>query len=322
MESLSITHVVSLGKEIFSQNGIHKTVECIVKNHPLEVHLKLQQKNISFAKVGIDATLLYDTEAMKPVDYVRDRPLSVKTRVLKDPTEAVVVCTIRVLSSQHEDMFFRIRFTCVDRETGNEVSAITTLSPSIKVISKVEQFNKPDERQKRKRSSNQDIVDQLARIEKHQTEQRHLLENILNGVSNSLVPNPPPILEKDPVKKEVSSPLVLFPDGSPQLTQFSAFFSGLGSDLLNPKSPVDTDKMVQLHLEGLLSALQCVSEVERPKKIRRVLATLSPCQVDLARETGEYLRESSSEADSYLLDSDDSEGFFWPSSSVCYPPYP
>eukprot|EP00008_Paramoeba_atlantica_P003614 CAMPEP_0201487136 /NCGR_PEP_ID=MMETSP0151_2-20130828/11134_1 /ASSEMBLY_ACC=CAM_ASM_000257 /TAXON_ID=200890 /ORGANISM="Paramoeba atlantica, Strain 621/1 / CCAP 1560/9" /LENGTH=323 /DNA_ID=CAMNT_0047872113 /DNA_START=246 /DNA_END=1217 /DNA_ORIENTATION=- len=270
---------------------------------------------MSFHQIGIDAELLYDSEEMKPVDFVRVRPMEVKTRFTKDSSEAVVVSTIRVLSSQHEDMFFRISYTCLNRETGKEIPGLSLISPPVKVISKPEQLNKPKERQKRKRPLNQEIVDQLQRIEQHQMEYKAMLRDIATKVSSPLPDNSPRVntisnmfsglacgYDSSPANG-YSSP-VGSPDsscGSPgpisPLSSQSPPPSPSPSPSPSPRcySPVSRSPEAdfQYHLEGLVNSVFSFAPQERPTKVRKLLQETEPETSKKARDVGRFLQELS-----------------------------
>lgn len=86
-------------------------------------------------KATLTAQLMYDIVPPKQVDYVRKPPLESFVHISElDSREARIESQISVLTSQHEDSLFRIRFTAITPES----TIVDALSPPIKVISKAD----------------------------------------------------------------------------------------------------------------------------------------------------------------------------------------
>ena len=286
--TLSVVKLDALGTETHSVNGLHKTVHCVVKNNPLDLYVKLEgTRSTNFDRIGIAAVLHYDTEDLKKVDFVRAKPLTFKTRILQDSSEAVIQCLLKVLSSQHEDMFFRVRLYCIDSHTGNPIPGLEVLSPSIKVISKPEQLNKPKLRQKRKRPLHQEVVDQLLRIEQHQADNKELLFSIAQSL-NKIEP-----AQAAQIKQQALSCSNLFGGAigftNSGLTQsnftqhdqqsfdnlsMDDYSSSSDSDL--SPSPISGEVGFEHHLRAMLDCYREIPVEERPAKIRRVMSSLDP----------------------------------------------
>jgi len=98
---------------------------------------------------------------------------------------------LKVLSSQHEDMFFRVKFIALDPIGKQEVAAsLMVLSAPIKVISKPEQLKK--RRPSKKRTLNDALIDSLNRIERRQNDQQKLIDRLAEGEFED-VPSPAPV---------------------------------------------------------------------------------------------------------------------------------
>src|SRR5690606_8056879 len=87
--------------------------------------------------------------------------------------------------SQHEDMFFRVKYSF---ETGKTL--LTLISEPIKVVSKPAQLkkNKTIAKRGRKRTANDRIVEALARIEEQQNQHQSMLSALFKTVSTNSQP--------------------------------------------------------------------------------------------------------------------------------------
>jgi hypothetical protein len=74
--------------------------------------------------------------AEKEVDYVENKPFQFKVNVVNGGRQVDIEVRLKVLSSQHEDMFFVVKFMALDPLTKREVSPYLVVhSLPIKVIS-------------------------------------------------------------------------------------------------------------------------------------------------------------------------------------------
>jgi len=129
----------NLTSEHFSKNGIAKQVHVVVKNLVFVIEVG---SNVDLNKCNLEAKLLYDFDReddIKEVSYVKNEPLEYKVNILDGGTKATIETRIKVLTSQHEDMLFRVRLVAIDPMTGTSFGAITQ---PIKVISKMTQVGK------------------------------------------------------------------------------------------------------------------------------------------------------------------------------------
>eukprot|EP01100_Stratorugosa_tubuloviscum_P014783 TRINITY_DN808_c1_g1_i1.p1 TRINITY_DN808_c1_g1~~TRINITY_DN808_c1_g1_i1.p1 ORF type:complete len:292 (-),score=101.16 TRINITY_DN808_c1_g1_i1:240-1115(-) len=139
--SLKIIAQHSLQKEVKEKEG--SELHFVVKNSPFTITLAANSPSLDLMCTKITYELLYDRDESeeKAVDYIKDKPLDCKLKVVKnieDVAEINAECRLKVLSSQLEDSFFIIKFTAVDPNTKNSISSIK--SHPIKVISKPEQI--------------------------------------------------------------------------------------------------------------------------------------------------------------------------------------
>jgi len=134
----------SLAQEKFNYNGEQKAVHNVIKNHPFTLRVGYNgDSSINFNNVNTEAILVYDQEGPeKEVDFVKAKPLEYFTHTNDKGDQLFVQIRIKVLSSQHEDMFFRVKLNNYSTTTKEFIPALTIYSQSIKVISKPDQIKK------------------------------------------------------------------------------------------------------------------------------------------------------------------------------------
>lgn len=188
----------SLAQENVSQNGVHKHVHVVVKNTPFNIHLRMEENGtFNFNNVTVEAQLMYDCEDEKFVDFVRKQPMEYKAQINND--QLVMETRIKVLTSQLEDMLFKMRLRCVDSKTKQPIPGLYCTTEPIKVVSKpeqVERIKQPQISRPKKRSANEVVQDSLSRIEKQQSEQFKLLEKLYTHAVHQLSA-PKPFPKKD-----------------------------------------------------------------------------------------------------------------------------
>jgi len=177
--------------EKITKNGHQKEVHVVIKNSPFVIHLGTNNNSVDFNHVAFDATLLYDVDGEKGVDFVKDRPVQFKALPTEKGDQVNVELRIKVLTSQHEDMFFKVRIQGYDPLNNQEIVGLKVITLSIKVISKPEQLKK--RAPSRKRTLNDILVDTVNRIEKNQDEQAASLTKIMEFVKYRKINEPPPL---------------------------------------------------------------------------------------------------------------------------------
>lgn len=150
----------------------------VVKNTPFSITLMLlDQQALNFNQVTADVQLVYDCATLKEVDFVKLKPMDFKLKPSDDGDQLSVEIRIKVLTSQLEDMFFRVRIALIDPRTMQELSPLfIVLSHPIRVVSKPDQVKKKIK--KRKRAPTDNLMDTLTRIEVQQKEQQRLLKKL------------------------------------------------------------------------------------------------------------------------------------------------
>jgi len=175
---LSVIRHRAHAEEVISKNGIQKNLHIIVKNSPYHLHIgSTGLPRVDFSKVAFEAYLLYDCEGLKEVDYVKVKPMDFKSTPSDNGQQLDVELRIKVLTSQHEDMLFKVKIQGYNPATREELPNLTLFTPSIRVISKPEQIKAKREPSK-KRSMTEVLVATVARIEKKQEEQQQLIERL------------------------------------------------------------------------------------------------------------------------------------------------
>jgi len=139
----------------------------VVKNSPCVA--VLESPSLDLNKATITAQLVYDTPGCKPVDYLHVAPLESFVRVYEcggsDCSCGATVCggncsgltvararvelRVRVLTSQHEDCMFRVRFVAITSELVAQV-----LTPPMRVISKAETRSRKSRQQQQQQQDN------------------------------------------------------------------------------------------------------------------------------------------------------------------------
>eukprot|EP01102_Stenamoeba_stenopodia_P010304 TRINITY_DN3091_c0_g1_i2.p1 TRINITY_DN3091_c0_g1~~TRINITY_DN3091_c0_g1_i2.p1 ORF type:complete len:319 (-),score=68.58 TRINITY_DN3091_c0_g1_i2:256-1212(-) len=187
MASLVLLKQTALAHEKYSKNGVQKEVHIVVKNAAFTAICQLVDiagNAMPLAGYLIDATLLYDCEEGKEVDFVKMKPMEYKSQCNEKEDQYQFEIRLKVLSSQLEDMFFRIRFNLVDLATKTPIPGLSVVSDPIKVISKPDQIKKKPNKAKKRPATpalpaDANLAEALLRIEQQQIEQQKLLKKLV-----------------------------------------------------------------------------------------------------------------------------------------------
>lgn len=174
-------------EERVTRNGIQRDIHVVIKNSPFIVQIGVSKNcEIDLNHVAFEAALLYDTEGDKGVDFVKVKPIEYKCVPSEAGDQVAIELRIKVLTSQHEDMFFKVAIQGQDPITKQEIPNMRVLTAPIKVISKPEQLKKRQPPpQSKKRTVNDMVVEAVTRIEKQQAEQAIIMEKLLEVVNPS-----------------------------------------------------------------------------------------------------------------------------------------
>jgi len=260
-------------EEIISKNGIQKTVHTVVKNSPFHFTLGITGSG-DFNRIAFDAFLVYD-EGNKEVDYVKVKPIDFKANPLEDGSQLECEARIKVLTSHHEDLLFKLRIQGFSPSTKEEISGTMIYTFPIKVISKPEQLKKRPP--SKKRTLTDMLVETITRIEKKQEEQQALIERVLNQQLVSSVSNPPP------------APAVV--DQSSKKFKHDMFWEALtDNDSKNSKEnskekEKDKDALDFEHaFVGMLKSYTGMTQEEKPETIRKIIRNSSSRETERLSE--------------------------------------
>jgi hypothetical protein len=215
---ITILKQTSPFEERVTRNGIQRDIHVVIKNSPFVVQLGVARNcEIDLNHIAFDCSLLYDTEGEKGVDFVKLKPIEYKCVPNESGDQVSVELRIKVLTSQHEDMFFKVRIQGQDPVTKQDVPNLKVVTAPIKVISKPEQLKKrqpaptpipvipngiptpailpianipANTPNNKKRTVNDLVVEAVTRIEKTQYEQNSMLERIMQYCAMAKQENP------------------------------------------------------------------------------------------------------------------------------------
>lgn len=291
-------------QERVSRNGLQKHVHVVVKNTPFLLQLALtgpvftgSGSVVDFKTMVLDVALLYDSDSMKAVSFVKTKPLDFKPMVNERGDQVSLNTKIKVLTSQHEDMFFRVRVRALEPKTKHEfLPPIEVVSGPIKVISKPKQAKK--RAPTKKRSVNDLLIETVLRVEEQQKLQKKKLKGLLDKRVAHLVPEQSPgagdLFPTTPKFKDepqdcsstTSAGATDFwgPSTSSSSSSSSSSASSAPSSSSTSTSssssgeagllPLEADEFT-LALHQLLSAYAHLQPEDKPAKIRRIMRTHS-----------------------------------------------
>ncbi|KYQ92975.1 putative transcriptional regulator [Tieghemostelium lacteum] len=167
-------------EEKVTRNGLQKLIRVVIKNSPFNVQLKLKKSDIDLNHVAFESTLLYDYDnnEEKEVDFVKCKPVEHKATPNEQGDTINVELRIKVLTSQHEDMFFRVKVEGQDPITKEPIKGLFCQTNPIKVISKPEQLKK--KQPPKKRTWNDILMESVSKIQHQQNEQQKLIEKLID----------------------------------------------------------------------------------------------------------------------------------------------
>jgi len=267
---LRVTQHNTPSDEKFTRNGIVRTVYVAIKNTPFQINLALSN-NLIFNQLvdlnhfTLDVRLIYETDTTneKEVDFVKAKPVEFKQTNNERADQTVLEARIKVLTSHHEDMFFRAKIVALDPKTGREFNpSVFCYSEPLKVISKPEQIKK--KKPNKKRTLTDMLVETVTRIERQQTDQQKLIEKLLThqqAAANASFQ----FQSQERVKplssgNEINFTWEAVPPQQP----------------LAPKEPsTDTVNDFESAFATFISSYNSLSHEEKPEKIRKIIRTSS-----------------------------------------------
>lgn len=256
---LRLLHQDCLVSEKVAKNGSSpKILHVVSKNLPFSIKFVQEPHLCSFAEAVIKCKLFYDwndNEPQKEVDYVKHEPLEYRVHISDDGLEVTVECRAKVLTSQHEDSYFRVKVLVTFPNLNTDT--YTLISHPIKVISKPGQaFRKRKQKPAhvgseegsppitpptpntsiapstppmtgKKRASEDSILETLSRIEALTQEQQKLMQSLVTETRETTT--------EAPAKRMRIQPSLESVEGS-----FKSFLNSFGK--IEPSQRVDTIK--------------------------------------------------------------------------------
>jgi len=205
--------------------------------------------------------LHYDCEGGdKEVDYIKTKPLEFKPNPTENGQLLEVELRIKVLSSQHEDMLFKIKLQGYNPITKEEIHGLALLTVPIKVISKPEQLKK--KQPSKKRTITDMLIDTVSRIEKKQEDQQKMIERMLSQQSASNV-----LEKKQKLNDTIHSISSLFWEE----------LSSEGQSNGEAQKPEKKDAVPEFEeaFSNLIKAFNTMKPEEKPEVIRKIIRNSS-----------------------------------------------
>jgi len=166
------------GHERFANDKVQKDVGVCVKKKAFPIKIATEKNDFDLSKVKITLSLLYDNTQL-PVDFTEQSPLTFKTKLSKDKTNAVIEVSLLVLSSQLENSLFLIKIKAENKKDSNNFSEVTSIP--MKVVSKVTQLNAKAKKRTRNRSTpTKDMfINAMEKLDQGQEKHSQLLATLL-----------------------------------------------------------------------------------------------------------------------------------------------
>ncbi len=94
---LSIIQQTSTNEEKVSKNGVQKNIHVVIKNTPFQLQLALESEiGLTFKNLALEVNLVYDSESLKPVSYIKQKPLDFKPVVNEIGDQVSLTTKIKV----------------------------------------------------------------------------------------------------------------------------------------------------------------------------------------------------------------------------------
>eukprot|EP01091_Cochliopodium_minus_P013544 TRINITY_DN4393_c0_g1_i2.p1 TRINITY_DN4393_c0_g1~~TRINITY_DN4393_c0_g1_i2.p1 ORF type:complete len:292 (+),score=54.79 TRINITY_DN4393_c0_g1_i2:185-1060(+) len=166
------------GHERFANDKVQKDVGVCVKKKAFPIKISTENSDFDLSKVKFTLSLLYDN-TMVPVDFTEQSPLTYKTKLSKDKTNAVIEVSLLVLSSQLENSLFLIKVKAESKKDSKDFSETTSMP--MKVVSKVTQLNAKAKKRTRNRSTpTKDMfINAMEKLDQGQEKHSQLLATLL-----------------------------------------------------------------------------------------------------------------------------------------------
>jgi len=242
--------------------------------NPEQQVVSLSSHLLTLANVNIETTLIFDHPEEKEVAYVKDKPISCKTTVSENGLEASFEIKLKVLSSQLEDMNFRVKFKALDAIHGRGICPVhmEAKSDPIKIISKPEKANKRTRTTGKKPTNNHSIIQTLERISEGLQANLHEMQNVLLRIDPAATVNPPA------GSNVAAPPTYPFQPAQPSyLTSgpTSSFLSSLTDQPPTKKQKIDDDRPLDFEtsFKDMMKAFESLSAESRSFQMDKFVRT-------------------------------------------------
>eukprot|EP01132_Coremiostelium_polycephalum_P003113 gene3113-3893_t len=198
----------------FSHSPVLKQIHVVVKNTPFGITLKSNDtQKLNFHNYVIKASLVYDCDPPKPVDFIHNEPLQYVATVNEEGDEVCVDVKVGILSSQHQGSLFIVilhitHSTSPYQPSNNEpipvivnhiqnnsiysqnLMNICSFSHPIRIVSKVDHVKKEGIPILKKKTFHEILTDKLKKLQKSQEHQNKWIKNLYDqhGVNFDLNP--------------------------------------------------------------------------------------------------------------------------------------
>jgi len=251
----------------------------VVKNQPFLIQVGLlntvfvEGQAVDFTRFPIEARLLYDADNLKEVDFVKLKPMDVKPHVNDRGDQVTAEIRIKVLTSQLEDMLFRVRLCAIHPITKARIEQLCVVSEPIKVVSKPEQVKKkkdPAVQQAKakeksitkqidipKRDVNEILAETLQKIEATCAHHKQMLAQVMENTQTS--------------HTSILQLLSLEPETSASLFGGDSFSKDGGKKRKDRDDDSRAETPFEISFKQFMQAYNKLSHEERPGKVRRVM---------------------------------------------------
>jgi len=278
-----------VSSEHFSKNGVTKQVHVVVKNLVFNMEVS---SSMDLSKCNLEARLLYDFDREEDaknaleVSYVKNEPLEYKVSLTDGGYKASVELRIKVLTSQHEDMLFRVKLSAVDPISGTTFGVI---SQPIKVISKLTQLKGKSANPKevspsiKKRTTNDMIASTLTEIHRQLQEQNKYIHIIVHKLFSDSMAQPQPRQERDNEPLQTLSNIITQHSlGIPSLGESPDFQTDIPPEQIQVQVPVVPIQQVPVNVQvqqkpdledafkNFISAFQSLQPEEKQNKLEKL----------------------------------------------------
>lgn len=265
----------ALSRDRINKNGVCREAHIVCKNLPFSIELETRKIEVT-SKTSIECELLHDftddSETERPVEHIQSAPMECRVHI-NSKSSFVVECRIKTLTSQLQSLF-RVKITVSNSSSSRTV----VYSNAIKVISKAPQAPSKNAQSHPRKTANETIHEMLGRLEQQNRENEDLLKQMLGGSSS--------------VSSTASSPTISFDFVNASPLDFTSSPISPSSFSTSPL-PTEQDDF-QDAFQRFITSYRSIEPEERPRKIRKMLTSISPSDVSIITEFIGFVPSSNS----------------------------